>query len=107
MLLILQATHLENKDDREVVCSEIFVDITGLVDDHVSGGSRTYLRILCHVMYLADMAAVIAAVKLRVPSGTRFYEVLALYFDQVHAHTALSTDVPWCSTCSALSSSSM
>lgn len=56
MLLMLQATHLENKDDREVVCSEIFVDITGLVDDHVSGESRTLLHMKWHMMYLADTA---------------------------------------------------
>ena len=32
-----QATEAETKDDREVVCSELFADITGAVDNNAQG----------------------------------------------------------------------
>lgn len=32
-----QATELESKDDREIVCSEIFADVSGLADARACG----------------------------------------------------------------------
>lgn len=34
---VLQATDAEAKDDREIVCSEVFADITGTLDDNAIG----------------------------------------------------------------------
>ncbi|KAL3154406.1 hypothetical protein ABBQ32_013879 [Trebouxia sp. C0010 RCD-2024] len=51
------ATDAEAKDDREIVCSEVFADVTGSLDDNALG-------------------------KLNVSQGTRFYQVLAPYFDK-------------------------
>ena len=33
----VQATDLEGKDDREIVCSEVFADVTGTVSDNAQG----------------------------------------------------------------------
>lgn len=35
--LHLQATEAENKEDREIVCEEVFCDITGRLDDAARG----------------------------------------------------------------------
>ena len=32
-----QATDAESKDDREIVCSEVFADVTGSLDNHALG----------------------------------------------------------------------
>lgn len=51
------AIDAEAKDDREIVCSEVFADVTGTVDERAQD-------------------------KLKTKTGTRFYEVLAPYFNQ-------------------------
>ena len=35
--LLHQATDAEAKDDREIVCSEVFADVTGSLDDNAIG----------------------------------------------------------------------
>lgn len=58
----LKATEAESKDDREIVCEEVFVDVTGRLD-----------------------AA--ARARLGVATGDAcFYQVLAPYYLQVRGH---------------------
>ena len=38
--LFHQATDAEAKDDREIVCSEVFADVTGSLDDNAIGKGR-------------------------------------------------------------------
>lgn len=35
--LLCQATDAEAKDDREIVCSEVFADVTGSLDENALG----------------------------------------------------------------------
>ena len=46
MSMVYQATDAEAKDDREIVCSEVFADVTGSLDDNALGNA---LQVMCVV----------------------------------------------------------
>ena len=82
-----QATEADSKDDRETVCSEIFADVIGAVDENAAGTEGKLAVMLCTIHY-ALMWACANADELRVPTGTRYFEILALYLDQVGSCTS-------------------
>lgn len=43
--LLYQATDAEAKDDREIVCSEVFADVTGSLDDNAIGKGQQACRL--------------------------------------------------------------
>ena len=52
-MIVYQATDAEAKDDREIVCSEVFADVTGSLDDNALGNGSL---VMC-VLKLAHQAA--------------------------------------------------
>lgn len=84
-----QAIDAEAKDDREIVCSEVFADVTGTVDERAQGRVRSLSlfpeNIQPHTRspHMVATVACDCADKLKTKTGTRFYEVLAAYFNQV------------------------
>lgn len=83
-----QAIDAEAKDDREIVCSEVFADVTGTVDERAQGRIASLSNFSEHTQHTCSqhMAVTVAwdcADKLKTKTGTRFYEVLAPYFNQV------------------------
>ena len=97
-----QATDAEAKDDREIVCSEVFADVTGTVDNNAQGTICTICKTPIKAMPAlhtgpCPLASVCLgfADRLNVRAGARFYEVLAPYFNQVccFAQAKLSTTV--------------
>lgn len=92
IIFVFQATEAETKDDREVVCSEVFADVTGGVDNNAQGKFHQQKQhgglhdMLCQRVFSNTTAVTrryVSAEKLKVKAGTRFYQILAPYFNQV------------------------
>lgn len=52
--LLHQATDAEAKDDREIVCSEVFADVTGSLDENAVGKGQC-----CPLQYIEHHAWVV------------------------------------------------
>ena len=86
----LQAIEAEQKEDREIVCAEVFSDVTGELDDQAKGKplAGSWGPAACAATsklspYFCPLTSRHLAEKLQVTGNKRFYEVLAPYFNKV------------------------
>ena len=83
-----QANEADRKEDREIICAEVFTDLTGALDD-TSKGTACHLTALQLCPSASQLTAltckVLTAEELGVEEAreVRFYEVLAPYFLKV------------------------
>ena len=101
MCLPLQAVEADRKDDRDIVCEEVFTDLTGGLDDFLKGQTTAGVTDVCTQAGLVHPTALFpiscalrptswCADQLQIPGeqNCRFYEVLAPYFRKVCTPTA-------------------
>ena len=96
---LCQAVEADRKDDRDIICEEVFTDLTGGLDDFLKGsfqmppaqkriipGILAPLLAFCMLGLLSELC-MCHAEQLQVPRtrNCRFYEILAPYFRKVHA----------------------
>ena len=90
---MLQATEAEQKEDREIICGEVFTDVTGELDELAQGKSCYVLHSQMESPQLPSETALLLAEKLGVNRRCRFFEVLAPYLNKVRASRALTAVV--------------
>ena len=101
MCFALQAVEADRKDDRDIVCEEVFTDLTGGLDDFLKGQATAgvtavwHIQVWCITMSLSFISCALRstfwlAEQLQVPreQNCRFYEVLAPYFRKVCTPTS-------------------
>ena len=101
MCLTLQAVEADRKDDRDIVCEEVFTDLTGGLDNFLKGQATagvpavyTHSGVDHHSVLtphlLCPQASFWCADQLQIPREQNciFYEVLAPYFRKVCTSTS-------------------
>jgi hypothetical protein len=86
----LQALRAQTADDRHIICTEVFNDITGDIDERAQGAAL-FLPDACLYMCTSQLPAKHQSQKsdgaraeaLQAPNYTCFYEVLAPFYKQV------------------------
>ena len=100
----------ERKDDRDIICEEVFTDLTGGLDDFLKGSQMCILHLTVafslacpcmscmpnmpeHIRPVTEASSACHADQLQIPreQNCRFYEILAPHFRKVcslfmHAH---------------------
>ncbi len=78
-----QAIQAETKEDREIVCGEVFADVTGKLDEVAQGNRPAVPRHCSDEPTLSHSIFLEFAERLQEHRRCRYFELLAPYLDQV------------------------